>query len=115
MEAAVEGRPVRDIGRAVEQAALAEGFAVARELTGHGVGRKIHEAPSVPNYDDPYARTILRDGMVLAVEPILTEHPTTTVEESDGWTIRTGDRGLSTHYENTIVVRGRRPLILTAA
>ena len=115
MKAAVEGQPVRAIGRAVEQVAAREGFAVARELTGHGVGRKIHEAPSVPNYDDPYARTILHDGMVLAVEPILTERPTTTVEDADGWTIRTADHGLSSHYENTIVVRGRRPLILTAA
>ncbi len=115
MAEAVDGQPVRHIGRAIERVVEAEGFAVVRELTGHGVGHHIHEAPSVPNYEDPQLRAILHDGMVLAVEPILTERPTTTVEEPDGWTIRTRNHVLAAHYENTIVVRRGRPLILTAA
>jgi len=115
MAHALDGRPVRGIGRAIEHEVVRDGFAVVRELTGHGVGRTIHEAPTVLNYEDPRDRAILHEGMVLAVEPIITERPVRTVEERDGWTIRTRNHVLSAHYENTIVVRQGRPLILTAA
>ena len=115
MKEARDERPVRGIGRAIEHEVARDGFSVVRELTGHGVGRTIHESPTVLNYEDPRDRAILHDGMVLAVEPIITERPSRTVEERDGWTIRTRNHVLSAHYENTIVVRHGRPLILTAA
>ena len=115
MAQARDGRPVRGIGRAIEHEVARDGFAVVRELTGHGVGHTIHESPTVLNYEDPHDRTMLHEGMVLAVEPIITERPTRTVEEADGWTIRTRSHVLAAHYENTIVVQSGRPLILTAA
>ncbi|MGH7670013.1 MAG: type I methionyl aminopeptidase [Gemmatimonadaceae bacterium] len=115
MVEAQDGRPLRGIGRAIEQEVVRDGFVVVRELTGHGVGRTIHESPAVLNYEDPNDRVMLREGMVLAVEPIITERPARTVEERDGWTIRTRNHALSAHYENTILVQQGRPLILTAA
>jgi methionyl aminopeptidase len=114
--AARAGQRVGEIGAAVEAEARRWGYAVVRELTGHGVGRRIHEPPTVPNFDDPAARAMMTDGLVLAVEPMLTATRTRVVEEADGWTLRTHDRGLAVHHENTIVVRrGAAPIVLTAA
>jgi methionyl aminopeptidase len=115
--ALVSARPgarVRVIGREIEKSVTRDGFAVVRELCGHGLGRKIHEEPSVPNYDDPRATSLLHDGLVLAVEPMISERPTRVVEDDDGWTLRTADGRLSAHYENTIVINGDSPIVLTA-
>jgi methionyl aminopeptidase len=109
------GQSLRDVGRAVEAAAKREGAVVVRELTGHGIGRRIHEPPSVPNWGDPDARTILTEGMVIALEPMLTSVPVRVVEEADGWTLRTHNRVLAVHHEHTIVIRRGAPLVLTAA
>lgn len=109
------GREVREIGGAIEAEAHRAGFAVVRELAGHGVGRRIHEAPAVPNYPDPAARRVLTEGLVLAVEPMVTAVPTRVVEEPDGWTLRTENRRLAVHHEHTIVVRRGQPEVLTAA
>lgn len=109
------GRQVNDIGRAVEGEVRRHGFSVLRNLCGHGVGKTIHEAPEVPNFYDPRSRTPLTDGLVLAVEPMISAEPAQLVTEPDGWTIRTGNRCLTAHYEHTIVVRRGEPLILTAA
>ena len=109
------GNRTRDIGRAVEREVLRRGYAVIRQLYGHGVGRKAHEAPSVPNYDDPRCRQRLTDGLVITVEPIIAAGSGLVVEFADGWTIRTTDRSLSAHYEETIVITRGRPMILTAA
>ena len=106
--------PVRNIGRAIERTARRAGFSVLRELTGHGVGRTIHEHPTVPNFDDPRERAVLREGMVLAVEPLLSSAPAHVVEDRDGWTLRTSNGALAVHYENTIVIRNGRPVVLTA-
>jgi methionyl aminopeptidase len=103
------------VGRAVEAAARREGAVVIRELTGHGIGRRIHEPPSVPNWPDPDVRTVLTEGLVIALEPMLTTKPTRVIEESDGWTLRTGNRALAVHHEHTIVIRKGAPLVLTAA
>ena len=113
LEAAVPGEPVRRIGRAIERTARKAGFAVLRELTGHGVGRTIHEEPTVPNYDDRSLRAVLREGMVLAVEPMLASAPATVVDAPDGWTLKTSNGAWAAHHENTIVVRRGRPLVLT--
>ena len=109
------GQSLREVGHAVESAAKREGAVVVRELTGHGIGRRIHEPPSVPNWGDPDARTILTEGMVIALEPMLTSVPVRVVEESDGWTLRTHNRVLAVHHEHTIVIRRGAPLVLTAA
>jgi len=109
------GTSLREVGRAVESAARREGAAVVRELTGHGIGRRIHESPSVPNWADPNARTVLTEGLVIALEPMLTSAPVRVVEDADGWTLRTHNRMLAVHHEHTIVIRRGTPLVLTAA
>ena len=109
------GQSLREVGRAVESAARREGAVVIRELTGHGIGRRIHESPSVPNWGDPDVRTVLTEGLVIALEPMLTSVPARVVEESDGWTLRTHNRVLAVHHEHTIVIRRGAPLVLTAA
>jgi methionyl aminopeptidase len=109
------GATIRDVGRAVESAAKREGAVVVRELTGHGIGRRIHEPPSVPNWPDPSARTVLTEGMVIALEPMLTSSPVRVVEESDGWTLRTHNHTLAVHHEHTIMIRRGAPLVLTFA
>ena len=109
------GQSLREVGRAVESAVRREGAVVIRELTGHGIGRRIHEPPSVPNWGDPDARTVLREGMVIALEPMITTVPARVVEEADGWTLRTHNRVLAAHHEHTIVIRRGAPLVLTAA
>ena len=109
------GTSLREVGRAVESAARREGTVVVRELTGHGIGRRIHEPPSVPNWADPAARTVLTEGLVIALEPMLTSAPARIIEEADGWTLRTHNRALAVHHEHTIVIRRGAPLVLTAA
>jgi methionyl aminopeptidase len=109
------GERVSVIGRAVEFEARRCGFSVVRELCGHGVGRKIHEQPSVPNYEDQFSRDTLTEGLVIAVEPMLMESPSTAVEAEDGWTIRTRNGCLAVHEEHTIVIRNGAPLVVTAA
>jgi methionyl aminopeptidase len=109
------GQSLREVGRAVEAAAKREGAVVVRELTGHGIGRRLHEPPSVPNWADPEARTVLTEGLVIALEPMLTSVPVRVVEEPDGWTLSTHNRVLAVHHEHTIVIRRGAPLVLTLA
>lgn len=108
------GTPIHEIGRAVESEVRSRGFQVIRELTGHGVGRRIHEPPEVPNHFTASARDPLRAGLVLAVEPIVAAGRGRVVVEPDGWTIRTRDRSLTAHFEHTVVVTDDVPLVLTA-
>lgn len=106
-------RPVSAIGRAVEDRARRDGFSIVRELCGHGVGRHIHEAPDVPNYYDPYSGDVLTEGLVIAVEPMLSALSTRAAIADDGWTIRTRNGCIAVHEEHTIVVTDKGPLILT--
>jgi len=115
MRVARVGFKVRDIGRAIESTADRYGFAVVRDLNGHGIGRTIHEEPTVPGYYDAARSQPLEDGMVLAIEPILCAGSGNTRLLSDGWTVVTSDGSLAVHHENTIVVRDGAPLVLTAA
>ena len=115
LSAAQTGKKVSVIGKAVESEARRSGFSVVRELCGHRVGRKIHEPPSVPNYEDRFSRDMLTEGLVIAVEPMLTESPSRAVESQDGWTIRTTNGCLAVHEEHTVVIRDGAPLIVTAA
>jgi methionyl aminopeptidase len=109
------GNRVSDIGRAVEQETRRCGFQVIRDLCGHGVGRTIHEPPSVPNYPDPRHRTRLTEGLVITIEPIIAAGTGEGVLQRDRWTIRTADQTLSAHYEHTVVITRGQPILLTAA
>jgi methionyl aminopeptidase len=115
LAAARAGRRVRDIGRAVSRVVRTDGFHVVRALTGHGIGRSIHEDPLVPNVDDPAHDATLTDGLVITIEPIIAATSGEMVEADDGWTIVTADRGLAAHAEQTLVIRDGAPLIVTAA
>jgi methionyl aminopeptidase len=115
LRAATAGATLREVGRATEAETRRHGFTVLREVGGHGVGRAIHEKPSVPNWDDPSARGLLHEGLVIAVEPIIAAGGRTLVEDRDGWTLRTSDGSPSAHAEHTIVVTNGEPLVLTAA
>jgi methionyl aminopeptidase len=109
------GTKVNAIGRAVDREVRRHGFRGVRGLAGHGVGRKIHEEPSVPNHFDPWQDDVLTDGMVITIEPMISAGSTRAVQGDDGWTIRTGDASLSAHFEHTLVVTHGRPVVLTAA
>lgn len=109
------GKRMLDIGRAVETEVARQGFSVVRVLTGHSIGRTIHEDPMVPNWADPAAREWLTDGLVITVEPIIAMGHGGCYESDDGWTILTEDGSLSAHFEQTLVVTQGRPLLLTAA
>jgi methionyl aminopeptidase len=115
MEVARAGNRVQEIGRAVEAEVRAAGFHVIRDLCGHGIGRTIHEKPSVPNWPDPSASSVLTEGMVITVEPIIASRSGRSVTAKDGWTVKTADRGLAAHYEHTLVITKDKPILLTAA
>ena len=110
--AATAGAPLNAIGAAVEHAVLARGFSVCSELTGHGIGRRIHEEPDVPNiaWDGPE----LTNGLVITVEPIIAAGAGAVYVDDDGWTIRTEDGSPSAHFEHTIVVTEAAPILVTA-
>lgn len=115
MKFARSNHRVNEIGRAVEQEVRGSGFQVIRELGGHGIGRTIHEEPSVPNFDDPTARQRLTAGLVLTIEPIIAVGSGEPRDSGDGWTVKTADGSLSAHYEHTIVITDGAPMVLTAA
>jgi methionyl aminopeptidase len=115
MEVARVGNRVNDIGRAVEAEVQRRGFRVLRDLNGHGIGRTIHEEPSIPNYFDPRLTRVLTEGLVITVEPIIGETTGKWVDSGDGWTVRTADGGLAAHYEHTLVITRGKPILLTAA
>jgi methionyl aminopeptidase len=108
------GFRISEIGRVVENEVRRSGFSVIRSLSGHGIGRTIHEEPRVPNFPDPGSNEILTEGLVITVEPIIAAGSGRTVTAKDGWTIMTADRRPSAHYEHTIVITKGRPILLTA-
>lgn len=111
---AVSGNRIGDIGAAVQTYAEENGFGVVRELVGHGVGKSIHEAPDVPNFGKAGHGVRLVKNMVIAVEPMITAGGyDVNFDEHDGWTVRTNDKSLAAHYENTIVVTDNGPIYLT--
>jgi methionyl aminopeptidase len=111
---ATAGARVRDVSAAIADEAAARGVSVLDGLGGHGIGRTIHEEPSVPNAPDLADDTVLQSGMVITIEPILGAGGPHIVEGDDGWTIKTADGALAAHSEHTIVVTDGRPLVLTA-
>jgi methionyl aminopeptidase len=113
IEQAVDGLRVGDIGFAVQHYCEERGYTVVRELVGHGVGRELHEAPEIPNYGKRGKGLRLKEGMVLAIEPMINLGTKSVMQEKDGWTIRTSDRKYSAHFEHTVVVRKGKAEILT--
>jgi len=108
------GTRVNEIGRAIEREVRRAGFAVVHGLTGHGVGRTIHEPPTVPNFYDPWLRDVLTEGLVLTIEPLICTGKPAAVTDTDGWTVRTKDGGLAAHHEHTLVITRGTPVLLTA-
>lgn len=107
------GNRIGDISFAIQSTAEAAGFSVVRDLVGHGVGYDVHEDPSVPCYGKKGTGPLLKEGMVLAIEPMLCEHEYFVDFDPDGWTIRTKDGGLSAHFEHTIAITEYGARILT--
>lgn len=107
------GNRVGDISAAVQEYVESFGYGVVRELEGHGLGRKMHEDPGVPNYGARGRGPLLKEGMVICIEPMITLGHRAVVCERDGWTIRTRDRKPAAHYEFAVAVRKSGPDILT--
>jgi methionyl aminopeptidase len=108
------GNRLGDIGAAVEAVADAHGYGVVREYVGHGIGRALHEDPSVPNYGSAGRGLEITDGLVIAVEPMFNLGTAATVVLDDGWTVETADGAWSAHWEHTVAVTPDGPWILTA-
>ena len=107
------GNRVGDISAAVQEYAESFGYGVVRELEGHGLGRKMHEAPGVPNYGMRGRGPLLKEGMVICIEPMITMGNRAIVFERDGWTVRTRDRKPAAHYEFAVAIRKDGPDVLT--
>lgn len=107
------GTRVNEIGRAIDREVRRSGFRVVHGLGGHGIGRTIHEPPSVPNEYNSRQRDVLTEGLVLTIEPIICAGSPVAVESGDGWTIKTRDGSLAAHHEHTMVITRDRPVILT--
>lgn len=115
LKVARAGERVHEIGRAVEREVRRCGFSVLRDYCGHGVGRAIHEEPTVPNFYDPRYRARLTQGLVITIEPIISAGNGKAKVQSDKWTVRTTDGTLSAHYEHSMVITEGEPLLLTVA
>lgn len=113
IEKAVEGNRVGDVGNAVQEYCEKRGYSVVRELVGHGIGRKMHEAPEVPNYGRRGTGALLKRGMCIAIEPMINMGSKNVVFESDGWTVRTKDRKPAAHFEHTVAIREGKADILS--
>jgi len=110
---AVHGNRIGDIGHAIESFVKPHEFGIVREYVGHGIGRLLHETPSVPNYGKPRRGQLLKSGMCLAIEPMLTLGTYKTKVEEDGWTVVTADGLFAAHFEHTIAVTPKGAEILT--
>lgn len=112
ISAAGAGRHVSDIGAAVEEFAAARGYGVVRDFVGHGVGTALHEEPQVPNYGPGGRGAVLKEGMVIAIEPMLNLGTARVAVGPDGWTVRTEDGKWSAHFEDTIAIGPQGAIVL---
>ncbi len=113
IDAMKPGNRLGDVGAAVQQVAESNGFGVVRDFVGHGIGRKMHEEPAVPNYGTKGTGLRLEEGLVLAVEPMVTFGDWNVRMLEDGWTVVTEDGSLAAHFEHTIAITANGPEILT--
>jgi methionyl aminopeptidase len=109
------GNKLRDIGRAVQEHAEAEGMSVVRDFVGHGIGRRLHEDPQVPNYFDRLARMPLKAGMVLCIEPMVNAGSAEVRVLADEWTAVTADGARSAHFEHTVAITANGPEVLSVS
>lgn len=108
------GTPISAVGGVIEDTVGSRGYSVCTDLMGHGIGRRIHEAPDVPNFAAPWSTDYLTEGLVITIEPIVSAGSGEVVERDDGWTIATADGARASHVEHTIVITRGAPVILTA-
>jgi methionyl aminopeptidase len=113
-DAAIEGKRIGDIGYEIQSYVESLGYSVVRDLVGHGLGRKLHEKPEVPNYGKQGTGMKLQSGLVIAIEPMINLGVRNVIQERDGWTIRTADRLPSAHYEHNVVIRKGKAEILSS-
>lgn len=109
------GARAYEIGAAIQKTVAHAGFSVVRELTGHGIGRTIHEEPTIPNHGDPRFSHVLTEGLVFTIEPLIAAGGARSVTLGDGWTVRTRDRSRAAHHEHTICVTANGAELLTAS
>ena len=113
IKAAVAGGRIGDIGSTIQRYCEERGFSVVREFTGHGVGKQMHEDPSVPNFGTPGRGVRLLPGMTIAIEPMINQGGAGIRQLPDGWTIKTRDGSLAAHFEHTVAITSNGPVILT--
>ena len=113
-EVAVAGKPMSQIGRAIQRVAQAQGFSVIPALGAHGIGRALHEEPDVPMHFDPRDHRLLKEGQVITIEPHITTGKGRIYQARDGWTLRTRDQGHVAQFEHTLVITKGRPLVITS-
>lgn len=113
IENAVEGKRIGDIGNAIQQHCEKRGYSVVREMCGHGIGKKLHESPEVPNYGRKGTGALIKNGLCIAIEPMILAGSRNIVIERDGWTCRTRDRKMAAHYEHTIAIKDGKADILS--
>ena len=114
IENAVHGKRLGDIGFAIQSHCEAKSYGVVREFVGHGIGHEMHEDPQVPNYGRRGTGTMLKKGMCLAIEPMITQGSREIIMERDGWTVRTKDRKFAAHFEHTVAVGKGKADILSS-
>ncbi len=114
IEQARVGNRLSDISAAIQQEVEKHGFGVVRDFAGHGIGKDMHEAPEIVNYGKPGKGPILREGMTFAIEPMITAGKYDVYVANDGWTVKTVDRSLAAHVEDTIVITSTGPVVLTS-
>ncbi|NLI56254.1 type I methionyl aminopeptidase [bacterium] len=110
---AIIGNRIGNISNAIETNTLKNGYSVVKDFIGHGIGRKLHEEPEVPNFGSKDNGPILKDGMVIAIEPMICMGKGEVYVTNDGWTVKTKDREISVHFEHTVAITENGPLILT--
>ncbi len=113
IEQAIEGNRIGDISAAIQNNVEKNGFSVVKALTGHGVGKYLHEDPQIPNYGTPGTGPKLKNGMTLAIEPMVNIGTDEVITGNDGWTVLSADYSYSAHFEHTILINGNKPEILT--
>lgn len=111
---AVQGKRLGDIGNAIQEHCESRSYGVVREFVGHGIGKEMHEDPQVPNYGKRGYGTLLKKGLCIAIEPMITQGNRQIAMENDGWTVRTRDRKYAAHFEHTIAVNTGKADILSS-
>jgi methionyl aminopeptidase len=114
VEAAVAGARLGDVSAAIQYHAESNGYSVVRELVGHGVGRHLHEKPEVPNFGRRGSGIVMKEGLVIAIEPMINMGVKNVVHERDGWTVRTADNLPSAHFEHTVAIRKGKADVLSS-